>query len=156
MEVCIVTADRRLLRELTLLLPAGYTQTEKRDGAILIADGDTAQTAGADIVISREALEGPFIFLTRPFLLDDLIRALSLVGEDSHRHLTPTEKKLFALLRDANGTPVSRETLMREVWGEGASEGLLNLYIHYLREKLEKDGKRRIFAARGKGYFYKC
>ncbi len=156
MEVCIITADERLLRELTLLLPEGYTRTEKKGGAIVIADGDTVQTAGADIVISREAIDGPFISLKRPFLFGDFIRALSLVEEDSHGRLTPTEEKLFALLKNANGMPVPRQTLMSEVWGEGASEGLLNLYIHYLREKLEKDGKRRIFAARGKGYFYKC
>ena len=32
--------------------------------------------------------------------------------------------------------------------------GRLNLYICYLRKKIETDGKKRIFACRGKGYYY--
>lgn len=149
-------ADERLARELTLLLPDGYTRAKAREGALVIADADTADTAGADIVIAREARKGNFIFLKRPFPTEALAHALSLAGEGGETPLTPTEQRLLSLLKAANGAPVAREVLLREVWGEGASDGLLNLYIHYLREKLEKDGKRRIFASRGKGYFYQC
>lgn len=152
----MVTADERLARELTLLLPEGYTRAKEREGALVIADADTADPTGADIVIARKAREGDFIFLKRPFPTEAIAHALSLAREDGAATLTPTEQRLFSLLKAANGAPVPREVLLREVWGEGASEGLLNLYIHYLREKLEKDGKRRIFASRGKGYFYQC
>ena len=156
MEVYFETADERLARELTLLLPEGYTRAKAREGALVIADADTANTVEADIVIARKTREGDFIFLKRPFPDEAFMRALFLAGKAGETPLTPTEQKLFSILKAANGAPVSREVLLREVWGEGAGDGLLNLYIHYLREKLEKDGKRRIFASRGKGYFYQC
>ena len=64
--------------------------------------------------------------------------------------------KLLSVLKAAKGKSVSREQLIKEVWGEKGNDGLLNLYIHYLRQKLEKDGQRHIFSVRGKGYSYKC
>jgi DNA-binding response OmpR family regulator len=53
----------------------------------------------------------------------------------------------------ANGQPVSREELYFAAWGEGECKGeLVNLYLHYLRKKLEENGRRFIFAVRGRGY----
>jgi DNA-binding response OmpR family regulator len=51
---------------------------------------------------------------------------------------------------------VSREALKRAAFVNGGDDRMLNLYIHYLREKLEQDGIRRIFASRGKGYYLQC
>ncbi len=67
--------------------------------------------------------------------------------------LTPTEYACLATLAAAKGAPVSREALYAAVWGEGAPrDELVNLYIHYLRRKLETDGRRRILSLRGRGY----
>ena len=67
--------------------------------------------------------------------------------------LSPTEYALLSRLLAAGGAPVSREELYAAVWGAGeAKEELVNLYIHYLRRKLEGDGRRRILSLRGRGY----
>ena len=70
--------------------------------------------------------------------------------------LSPTEYACLATLQAAGGAPVSREALYHAVWGGGVCrEELVNLYIHYLRRKLESDGRRRIFSLRGQGYLLK-
>lgn len=67
--------------------------------------------------------------------------------------LSATEYACLATLAAAGGAPVSREALYAAVWGEGAPrQELINLYIHYLRRKLESDGHRRILSLRGRGY----
>ena len=47
---------------------------------------------------------------------------------------------------------MSREELVTAVWGEGADDGVLNVYVHYLREKLEKENERVILYSRKSGY----
>ena len=41
---------------------------------------------------------------------------------------------------------------MKTVWGDGADGGVLNVYIHYLREKLEAGGEKIILSSRKQGY----
>lgn len=110
--------------------------------------------------------------LHRPFSLLHLRRALgteasapflSLLPDgrsvrrgDSVISLTPTEYACLSCLLAANGAPVSRKALYAAAWGEGAyNDALVNLYLHYLRKKLETDGRRLIFSARGRGYYIK-
>jgi two-component system OmpR family response regulator len=53
----------------------------------------------------------------------------------------------------AKGTPVTRAQLLAAVWGEGETdEGVVTVYLHYLRKKLERHGKKMIYAVRGHGY----
>jgi DNA-binding response OmpR family regulator len=56
------------------------------------------------------------------------------------------------VLIEASGDFISREELIRRVWGEGADGGVLNVYVHYLREKLEKQGEKIIISSRKNGY----
>jgi two-component system, OmpR family, KDP operon response regulator KdpE len=70
--------------------------------------------------------------------------------------LTPTEYKVLEALLRSKGQPVSREELIRQVWG-GDRRGLttnLNLYIWHLRQKLEADPAcpRLILTRWGMGY----
>lgn len=65
--------------------------------------------------------------------------------------LTEVEYKLLARLIRADGL-VSREELLESVWGEGFDAGVVNVYVYYLRKKLEKDGKKVIISSRGEGY----
>ena len=55
--------------------------------------------------------------------------------------LTPKERALLASLLRRLGQVVSHETLLREVWGSGYERqtSYLNLYIRYLRKKIEDD-----------------
>ena len=50
------------------------------------------------------------------------------------------------------GSFVSREELIKRVWGESGNDGLINVYVHYLREKLENGSQRFIFSSRKEGY----
>ena len=131
---------------------------------------------GRVILYGRSIKERPFyseedgriLFWHRPFSLSHLAavlqsiptdRGLALLenGEGARLNgrmipLTPREYALLSCLYARRGTPVPREVILREVWGAEGSDGLLQVYLHYLRKKLESDGRRRILSVRGKGY----
>ena len=65
--------------------------------------------------------------------------------------LTEVEQALLKALYDAGGEYLSREELIERVWGEGVDGGVLNVYVHYLRTKLEK-GEKIILSSRKCGY----
>ncbi len=65
--------------------------------------------------------------------------------------LSDAEYRLLMSLAAAGGAPVPRDELEKRVF-PGAQPGVLNVYIHYLRKKLESDGVRRIFSRRNGGY----
>lgn len=66
--------------------------------------------------------------------------------------LTEMELLLLERLIRAGGDYVGREEILHDVWGDGASDGILNVYIHYLREKLEWRGEKIILSSRKHGY----
>ena len=66
--------------------------------------------------------------------------------------LTDMEYALFSVLFEAGGEFVTREELIRMVWGDSATDGILNVYIHYLREKIEFRGEKIILSSRKFGY----
>lgn len=66
--------------------------------------------------------------------------------------LTEVEYSLFSELYSRGGEYATRSELVARIWGEGADEGVLNVYVHYLREKLETAGEKIIIASRGLGY----
>ena len=69
--------------------------------------------------------------------------------------LTERESSLLLLLFKERGKAVSREQILREVWNDeqGVSSNVVEVYIRYLRQKLEKDGDTRlIHTIRGRGY----
>lgn len=121
-------------------------------------------------------------YLVKPFALEELlarIRALlrrteapqrtqlcyadlcldtrSMTAERSGRKitLTTTEFKLLQLFLNRQGEVLSRQTILEKVWGydfEGESN-VLEVYIRYLRGKLETEGESRlIHTVRGSGY----
>lgn len=73
------------------------------------------------------------------------------IGERSVK-LTELEYALLSLLVSANGEYVERERILSEVWGKRADAGIINVYVHYLREKLETDGEKIIMSSRNFGY----
>ena len=67
--------------------------------------------------------------------------------------LSEREALLFRLLYEAKGAVVSREVLAHAVFPNAdAPEDSINVYVHYLRKKLERNKKRLIRAYRGGGY----
>ncbi len=59
------------------------------------------------------------------------------------------------LLFERRGTVVSRDQILRQVWDDrqAASSNVIEVYVRYLRQKLEEGGERRlIHTVRGQGY----
>ncbi len=65
--------------------------------------------------------------------------------------LTEVESRLLSVLLSADGY-VSRDELLSKVWAAGTDRGVVNVYVHYLREKLESEGDKVIFTSRQMGY----
>ena len=65
--------------------------------------------------------------------------------------LTELEYALFSLLYKRQSF-VSREEILASVWHGEADGGIINVYVHYLREKLEKGGEKIILSSRKLGY----
>ena len=71
--------------------------------------------------------------------------------------LSEREALLFRLLYEAGGEVVSRKALAEAVFPHAdAPEDSINVYIHYLRKKLEKiAGPGVLISVRGRGYMLK-
>ncbi|MCB0879794.1 MAG: response regulator transcription factor [Thermoleophilia bacterium] len=94
----------------------------------------------------------------------DAIRVADLVVDpgawiarrgDRDLALTRTEFRLLAALAERAGRVVPRDLLMEEVWGYdfGTGSSNLDVYVSYLRRKLEAGGEARlVHTARGVGY----
>jgi DNA-binding response OmpR family regulator len=70
-------------------------------------------------------------------------------------NLTAREYQLLLLLLERRGTVVSREQILRQVWNDdqATSSNVIEVYVRYLRQKLEQGGERRlIHTIRGQGY----
>ncbi|WP_420368660.1 response regulator transcription factor [Curtobacterium sp. L1-20] len=84
--------------------------------------------------------------------LDEDARAVSRAGEPVD--LTPTEYELLRhLVRNANRV-LSREQLLASVWGMdfGTSSNLVDMYVSYLRKKLDVGREPMVQTVRGAGY----
>ena len=69
--------------------------------------------------------------------------------------LTSREHQLLMLLLNHRPDVVSRERILREIWHEerGATSNVIEVYVRYLRRKLEAGGQSRlIHTVRGQGY----
>ncbi len=149
------------------------------DAPIIVVSG---RTGSADKVDALDA--GADDYVTKPFQIDELLarlRALSrraiaapsgavvrfgdvTVDLASHTvtrgslpvHLTPTEWRMLEFLARNPGALVTRQTLLKEIWGteQIADSGYLRLYMSQLRKKLEPDAStpRYLLTEAGMGY----
>ena len=141
-----------------------FSEKEHRSEDTLIFDLDSPHDGSApDGSITVGFGRG---ILSRPFSEEELRSALpqdkpasALALGDRIAYLRDREIRLseleFALLSRLvreGGEFVARDELIKDVWGEGVDGGILNVYIHYLREKLEADGEKIIISSRKNGY----
>jgi DNA-binding response OmpR family regulator len=88
------------------------------------------------------------------FRINFLNRELMINNE--MRHLTPKEFNLLAVLVRNAGKVISRSELVSQAWGEEDELAIdsLKLYIHYLRQKIERNPNQPeyIITSRGVGY----
>jgi two-component system KDP operon response regulator KdpE len=72
------------------------------------------------------------------------------------KHLTPKEFNLLGVLVRNAGRVVTRTDLVTQAWGEEYADAIdsLKLYIHYLRQKIERNPSQPdyILTSRGVGY----
>lgn len=129
-------------------------------------------------------------YVTKPFGMDELLarlraavrRGASATGADepvvdtgdftvdlgakiverdgAQVHLTPTEWGILELLVRNRGKLVTRQQLMREVWGPGDRKetSYLRVYLAQLRRKLEPEPARprHLITEAGMGYRFRC
>lgn len=144
---------------------------------VTIVDRDTCPTVfGGDVILCRgegadKSNDSGAVIISLPFSYEEMEKALYglknrntgrlfLVKEERAAvydgvtvRLTDVEYRLLcALLSVPIGEYVTKQRLVEEVWGEGVDGGVLNVYVHYLREKLEKNGERIIVSSRNLGY----
>jgi len=140
----------------------------------------TARTETSDRVVGLDA--GADDYLAKPYALEELLarmRALlrrtgvaqveelagpgvklDLAGrrawrDDREMSLSKTEFELLELLVRNSGIVLDRDTIHERIWGYdfGPDSKNLNVYIGYLRRKLEEDGEPRVLhTVRGVGY----
>lgn len=146
---------------------------------IIVVSG---RTGSADIVAALDV--GADDYVTKPFQINELLarlRALSRrQGADGNNpvvrfgditvdlaaktvrrnetivHLTPTEWRMLDFLARSPGALVTRQTLLKEIWGAevATDSSYLRLYISQLRRKLERNPAhpRHILTEQGMGY----
>ena len=146
---------------------------------IIVVSG---RTGSADKVEALDA--GADDYVTKPFQIDELLarlRALArraveasedpvvtfgevtvdLAAKSVRRdgrlvHLTPTEWRILEFLARHPGSLVTRQTLLKDIWGtdQVADTGYLRLYLSQLRKKLEANPAhpRHLMTESGMGY----
>ena len=84
--------------------------------------------------------------------LDPVTRQVRRAGRELA--LTAREYALLVVMMKRPGHVFSREQLMREVWNdESANSNVVEVYVRYLRQKLEGQGQSRLLlTVRGRGY----
>ncbi len=161
-RVLILTNDEYLLQKIRLELDTEAECVTSGDGDVVLQDIDTTEKIHYGAITMSRCLECD---IPLPFRLGQLrerispkeVKALELgdkcaMLDGRAVRLTEVEFSLLSAIYSRNGAYVKREELLREVWGGNADNGVINVYVHYLREKLEAGGERVILASRGEGY----
>ena len=136
------------------------TPTERFDR--LIADVDFVEAPQGALTVSRRArcdMPIPFSFSalcdaimgakSAPLTLSEREKCAFLFGEKIT--LTELEFALLSKLMEKDDF-TSREELLATLWQDEATGSVLNVYVHYLREKLEAGGEKIIVSSRRQGY----
>jgi two-component system KDP operon response regulator KdpE len=104
--------------------------------------------------VPTNAIAEELTFNGGEFRINFLNREVTVRSEQ--KRLTPKEFDLLGVLVRNAGRVVTRQNLVVEAWGPEYADAVdsLKLYIHYLRQKIEKDPARPdyILTSRGVGY----
>ncbi|MDR0683130.1 MAG: winged helix-turn-helix domain-containing protein [Dysgonamonadaceae bacterium] len=90
------------------------------------------------------------------YTFDAKFRTLQWKKEEI-QSVTHKEKEILCLLLENVNSLVTREYILNSFWGEASyySSRSLDLFIHHLRKKLEKDPHIEILTIRGDGFILK-
>jgi len=105
---------------------------------------------------------------SKPFSVDEILRIENLEINTSEMKvsrnqneiiLSPKEYQLLLLLAKAKGRPVSKQTILEEVWDINFETGTntIEVYINFLRKKIDKEFTPKLIHTRpGFGYYVKA
>jgi two-component system, OmpR family, response regulator len=105
------------------------------------------------VLTRRGPVAAPAVLTIGDLHVDTTTRVVTRAGHQIE--LTPREYDVLEVLVDHRNTPVSRAELLAAVWSEGfqGSANIVDVYIGYLRRKLETPrGRRLIRTVRGRGF----
>ena len=156
-------ALRERLGTAPILLDIGHDSVAARSGMLRSGATDFwLSSAGASDLLMRLRLHRKLIDKGRPEADRLNLGDLSLIPS---RHevrrgqrllaLTAREYALLQLLMEHSGQVLSRDQILRQVWHDqrGAASNVIEVYVRYLRQKLEEHGEKRlIHTVRGQGY----
>ena len=156
-------ALRERLGTAPILLDIGHDSVAARSGMLRSGATDFwLSSAGASDLLMRLRLHRKLIDKGRPEADRLNLGDLSLIPS---RHevrrgqrllaLTAREYALLQLLMEHSGQVLSRDQILRQVWHDqrGAASNVIEVYVRYLRQKLEEQGEKRpIHTVRGQGY----
>ena len=168
MKISVITKDKYLVTQAELILAGRATVSLDPDpeADITLLDVDTAAkaTAQGKRIIRLSRIRGmadetiPLSFDFYNSLTDGCRAGIALSDEDRTCtvdgrlvKLTSLEFSLLSLLVSKKGEYASREQISEVIFG-GGGDNMINLYIHYLREKLENGSERIIISSRKQGY----
>ena len=155
------------------LLERARAQGCKTPVLMLTAKGDvTDRVKGLDI--------GADDYLPKPFRLSELLArvkavlrraagtsgvleladlSVDLASRKVTRHgkpvyLSPTEFSLLELLLRTPGRPVPKAEILRQIWNDEQPRdtNVVEVYVNYLRNKIDRHSPRLIHTVRGQGY----
>lgn len=168
-RIAVLTKNPRLYNKIRLLLrhDCETVMLDEWDGgsySLILLDADTCEVPSVKCkVMSSNGGDIPLPFSHEELLLavadcDNSIEPIALLPDERSARidgetvkLTELEYKLLAILLESDGY-VPREKLLSRVWGEGFDPGVVNVYVYYLRQKLEKNGRKIILSSRKLGY----
>lgn len=164
-KIGVVTDDDYLYQKiyLALLDNPSLSAVRNTDGADIILCDKDSDTRSELPTYTMSRADGADLKI--PFTEEELLSLLADSGSsaaltlgnrvvflhEKEIKLTEVEFSLLSLLYSRRDY-VSREELISSIWGEGADGGVLNVYVHYLREKLEFAGEKIILSSRKQGY----
>ena len=168
-RIAVITEDAFLYQKIYLLLTPAHVcervfgvRADGYDLCLFDARGGGNTPTGAPTVIMSKDGDGlklPFSASTLLSLIEKTKTVpLLMLGEDCAYfkgkavHLSELEYSLLSLFVSAGGEFVSREEILEKIWHSEKGAGIINVYVHYLREKLEVHGEKVIISSRSAGY----
>jgi len=158
-----IPALRQQLGAIPMLLDLGNDSLEARSRCLSAgADDLWLSSQGPSDLLMRLRLHASLQRQQSP--ITESLQVGDLVINPSRRQvrrgvrqiaLTAREYQLLLFLIERAGQVLSRETILRNIWSDqqGAASNVIEVYVRYLRQKLEAGGERRlIHTIRGHGY----
>ena len=161
-QIDLIAELRQRFGAMTILLDLEQDSVEARANALRCgADDFWLSGLGPSDLLLRlrlhrtiQAREGrrPQQLHLQDLSLDPVTRQVRRAGRELA--LTAREYALLVVMMKSPGHVFSREQLMREVWNdESANSNVVEVYVRYLRQKLEGQGQSRLLlTVRGRGY----